>query len=73
MGMPMRREREPEPLGYTVVRMINGAGVIPPGTDELDTLEEAIAVQRTLAEDESHRGPWVACKVVPLDDEQEQS
>lgn len=67
-----RKRVEPDPVGYTVLQMVRGEGSIPPGTEDLETRQEAVARQKMLTEDNPpHRGLWVACKVVPLD-EQEQ-
>jgi hypothetical protein len=65
---------EPEPIGYTVVTVFSGRGAfIPPDTDDLETRDEAVARQKALTErNPPHGGSWVACKVVPLGDGQEQ-
>lgn len=74
MGLPVRVEREPQPLGYTVVQVVNGSGVLPSDTEDLETRDAAVARQKWLAGQDplNLAAPWVACKVVPLDDEQEQ-
>jgi hypothetical protein len=70
LGLPVRRAREPEPLGYTVVQVVNGSGVLPSDTEDLETRDAAVARQKWLTEDSLPiHDPWVVCKVVPLDDE----
>jgi hypothetical protein len=62
-------EHKREPLGYTVVQPVKGRGVnLPTGTDELLERDDAVALQRSLAERDPHSlaAAWVVGKVFPL-------
>lgn len=67
--------KDGEPIGFTVVTGTpDRAYLCVHGPDELETRDEALVRQAWLSDRDrdSRRGPYVACKVVPLDDEQEQ-